>query len=131
MHYTASHLQELEKNVINDTFFPRKILISYANECLQKPLEIVLKHVACYKTRQFKLTLISPNWIIVMITIVQKVVYAVHTHPHHHSYYHVFARNRCEIQSKVAKITEKHVAAMGKIVTFRDLFLCRATLTAD
>ena len=66
---------------MNETFSPRKVLISYAqHECLQKPLNIVLKQVAaCYKTKQFKLTLISPNWIIVMITIAAES--GVHTSP--------------------------------------------------
>ena len=69
-----------KKNLMNETFSPRKVLISYAqHECLQKPLNIVLKQVAaCYKTKQFKLTLISPNWIIVMITI---AAHYAHTSP--------------------------------------------------
>lgn len=73
-----------KKNLMNETFSPLKLLISYAqHECLQKPLNIVLKQVAaCYKTKQFKLTLISPNWIIVMITIAaESGVHYAHTSP--------------------------------------------------
>ena len=97
LHNTTSS-QKLEKNVMNETFSPLKVLISYApqHECLQKPLNIVLKQVAaCYKTKQFKLTLISPNWIIVMITIAaQSGVHYANAAHHHNNYYHVFARNR-------------------------------------